>query len=144
MDAAVAAPRGPPNMRTGGDDIAQAFALMGIKPIWAPGSQRVIDFEVIPTMLLKRPRVDVTLRVSGFFRDAFPNVMRLVDAAVIKLAELEERYIHQLTHASTLDDTRSITAVVGDFKGLGNVDDAFKWIADILWSNGRHIPRTTM
>ena len=58
-------------MRTGGDDIAQAFALMGVRPKWSLGSQRVIDFEVIPSMLLNRPRVDVTLRVSGFFRDAF-------------------------------------------------------------------------
>ena len=77
-------------MRTGGDDIAQAFALMGIKPIWALGSQRVIDFEIVPCMLLQRPRVDVTLRVSGFFRDAFPNVMRLFDAAVMAIAKLEE------------------------------------------------------
>jgi len=81
---------GTATMRTGGDDIAQAFALMGIKPIWAEGSHRVIDFEIIPTMLLKRPRVDVTLRVSGFFRDAFPNVIRLYDAAVQAIAELEE------------------------------------------------------
>jgi len=81
---------GTATMRTGGDDIAQAFALMGIKPIWAEGSQRVVDFEITPTMLLGRPRVDVTLRVSGFFRDAFPNVMKLFDSAVLALAELEE------------------------------------------------------
>jgi len=81
---------GTATMRTGGDDIAQAFALMGIKPIWASGSHRVIDFEIIPGMLLGRPRVDVTLRVSGFFRDAFSNVMRLYDAAVQALSELEE------------------------------------------------------
>ena len=81
---------GTATMRTGGDDIAQAFALMGVKPIWAQGSQRVVDFEITPTMLLKRPRVDVTLRVSGFFRDAFPNVMRIYDAAVQALATLEE------------------------------------------------------
>jgi len=81
---------GTATMRTGGDDIAQAFALMGIKPIWAPGSHRVVDFEIIPCMLLKRPRVDVTLRVSGFFRDAFPNVMKIFDAAVQAIAEFEE------------------------------------------------------
>jgi cobaltochelatase CobN len=77
-------------MRTGGDDIAQAFALMGVRPIWALGSNRVVDFEVISSQLLGRPRVDVTLRVSGFFRDAFPNVMRLYDAAVQAVAALEE------------------------------------------------------
>lgn len=81
---------GTATMRTGGDDIAQAFALMGIKPVWAPGSQRVIDFEITPAMLLNRPRVDVTLRVSGFFRDAFPNVMKLYDAAIQALATFED------------------------------------------------------
>jgi cobaltochelatase CobN len=81
---------GTATMRTGGDDIAQALALMGVKPIWSLGSQRVIDVEVIPTMLLQRPRVDVTLRVSGFFRDAFPNVIRLFDAAVQAIAHYEE------------------------------------------------------
>jgi len=81
---------GTATMRTGGDDIAQAFALMGVRPIWAAGSNRVIDFEVISCMLLGRPRVDVTLRVSGFFRDAFPNVMRLYHAAVLAIAGYEE------------------------------------------------------
>lgn len=81
---------GTATMRTGGDDIAQAFALMGIKPIWAVGSHRVIDFEIIPTMLIQRPRVDVTLRVSGFFRDAFPNVIRIYDAAVRAIAAYDE------------------------------------------------------
>ncbi|WP_053981227.1 cobaltochelatase subunit CobN [Marinagarivorans algicola] len=81
---------GTATMRTGGDDIAQAFSLMGIKPLWAIGSHRVIDFEIVPTMLLNRPRVDVTLRVSGFFRDAFPNVMRLYDTAVQAIADYEE------------------------------------------------------
>lgn len=81
---------GTATMRTGGDDIAQALALMGVKPVWSVGSQRVIDVEVIPTMLLGRPRVDVTLRVSGFFRDAFPNVMRLFDAAVQAVVNYQE------------------------------------------------------
>ena len=81
---------GTATMRTGGDDIAQAFALMGVRPIWAPGSNRVVDFEVVSSQLLGRPRVDVTLRVSGFFRDAFPNVMRLYDSAVQAIAALEE------------------------------------------------------
>ncbi|MDN3519538.1 cobaltochelatase subunit CobN [Aquisalimonas lutea] len=81
---------GTATMRTGGDDIAQAFALLGVRPIWAAGSNRVVDFEVMPNFLLRRPRIDVTLRVSGFFRDAFPNVIRLFDAAVQKLAGLRE------------------------------------------------------
>ncbi len=81
---------GTATMRTGGDDIAQAMALMGVRPIWAPGSNRVVDFEVVSCQRLGRPRVDVTLRVSGFFRDAFPNVMKLYDAAVQAVAALDE------------------------------------------------------
>ncbi|QTW19980.1 cobaltochelatase subunit CobN [Comamonas kerstersii] len=81
---------GTATMRTGGDDIAQAFALIGVRPKWADGSWRVSDFEVLPMSVLGRPRVDVTLRVSGFFRDAFSNVIRLFDAAVQKVAALED------------------------------------------------------
>ncbi|MGT2490283.1 cobaltochelatase subunit CobN [Cupriavidus basilensis] len=78
---------GTATMRSGGDDIAQAFALLGVRPKWAPGSYRVTDFEILPMAIFDRPRVDVTLRVSGFFRDAFANVMRLFDAAVQAVAE---------------------------------------------------------
>ena len=81
---------GTATMRTGGDDIAQALALLGVRPKWADGSWRVSDFEVLPMAVLGRPRVDVTLRVSGFFRDAFSNVIRLFDAAVQKVAALED------------------------------------------------------
>lgn len=81
---------GTATMRTGGDDIAQAMALMGVRPVWATGSQRVDDFEILPISLLDRPRVDVTLRISGFFRDAFGNLLRLFDAAVQAVAALDE------------------------------------------------------
>ena len=72
---------GTANMRTGGDDIAQCLALMGVRPQWDSANRRVTGFEVIPASALGRPRVDVTLRVSGFFRDAFPQQMALVDSA---------------------------------------------------------------
>ena len=65
---------GTATMRTGGDDIAQALALLGVRPVWQPGSQRVERIEVLPLEQLGRPRVDVTLRVSGFFRNAFAFV----------------------------------------------------------------------
>lgn len=81
---------GTATMRSGGDDIAQAFALIGVRPRWAPGSHRVTDFEILPMSILDRPRIDVTLRVSGFFRDAFANVMQLFDAAIQAIAELDE------------------------------------------------------
>ncbi|MDB6060128.1 MAG: CobN component of cobalt chelatase involved in biosynthesis [Verrucomicrobiaceae bacterium] len=81
---------GTATMRTGGDDIAQAFALIGARPQWATGSHRVTGVEILPMSLLDRPRIDVTLRVSGFFRDAFANVMQLFDGAVQAIAELDE------------------------------------------------------
>ncbi|MFM9923174.1 cobaltochelatase subunit CobN [Variovorax sp. H27-G14] len=81
---------GTATMRTGGDDLAQAFALIGVRPKWAPGSQRVVDFEVLPTVGIGRPRIDVTLRISGFFRDAFPNAVQMFDAAVQAVAAQED------------------------------------------------------
>ncbi|VXC76576.1 Aerobic cobaltochelatase subunit CobN [Burkholderia sp. 8Y] len=81
---------GTATMRTGGDDIAQAFALIGVRPKWAAGSHRVTDFEILPISIFNRPRIDVTLRVSGFFRDAFANLMHLFDAAVQAVADLDD------------------------------------------------------
>ena len=81
---------GTSNMRTGGDDIAQALALMGVKPEWDAQNRRVTGFVILPLSILGRPRVDVTLRVSGFFRDAFPEQMALVDAAARAVMALDE------------------------------------------------------
>ncbi len=82
---------GTANMRTGGDDLAQALALIGVRPVWDAGtSGRVNGFEILPLSLLDRPRVDVTLRVSGFFRDAFPAQIDLFDSAVRAVAKLDE------------------------------------------------------
>ena len=69
-------------MRTGGDDAAEALALLGVKPVWEPESRRVVGLEAIPLAELGRPRVDVALRISGFFRDAFPHLVALLDDAV--------------------------------------------------------------
>jgi cobaltochelatase CobN len=81
---------GTANMRTGGDDVAQALALMGVRPVWERASGRVTGFEIMPASVLDRPRVDVTLRVSGFFRDAFPGLIDLVDSAARAVAALDE------------------------------------------------------
>ena len=81
---------GTANMRTGGDDIAQALALMGVKPTWDAANRRVTGFTVIPATTLGRPRVDVTLRISGFFRDAFPQLIALVDGAARAIQALDE------------------------------------------------------
>jgi cobaltochelatase CobN len=70
-------------MRTAGDDVAQALALQGVRPVWDPLSGRVVGLELIPDDELRHPRVDVTLRISGFFRDAFPHVVDLLDEAAV-------------------------------------------------------------
>jgi cobaltochelatase CobN len=81
---------GTANMRTGGDDIAQALALLGVRPSWEAASGRVTGFEIMPASVLDRPRVDVTLRISGFFRDAFPGLIDLFDSAARAVAALDE------------------------------------------------------
>ncbi len=81
---------GTANMRTGGDDIAQALALLGAQPVWDTASWRVTGFEIIPLAKLARPRVDVTIRISGFFRDAFPSQIELLDKAIRAIAALDE------------------------------------------------------
>ncbi|RXF73852.1 cobaltochelatase subunit CobN [Hansschlegelia zhihuaiae] len=81
---------GTANMRTGGDDVAQALALVGVAPQWEAGSSRVVGLEVLPLSELRRPRVDVLFRISGFFRDAFPFQIDLIDEAVRLVGALDE------------------------------------------------------
>ncbi|GIK43171.1 MAG: cobaltochelatase subunit CobN [Chloroflexota bacterium] len=92
-------------MRTHGDDIAQCLALLGVRPVWQTESRRVVDVAVIPLAELGRPRVDVLMRISGFFRDAFPQLIELMDKAVQLVASLDEptdqnfvrkHYLHDL------------------------------------------------
>src|SRR5207249_9990008 len=77
-------------MRTHGDDIAEILALLEVRPVWDAPSRRVTGLEVIPLAELGRPRIDVTVRISGFFRDAFPNLVALMDEAICTVAALEE------------------------------------------------------
>jgi cobaltochelatase CobN len=81
---------GSATMRTGGDDLAQGLALIGCRPTWDVSSTRVSGFEVLPLAMLGRPRVDVTLRISGLFRDVFPSQIALFAAAVRAVAALDE------------------------------------------------------
>jgi cobaltochelatase CobN len=111
---------GTANMRTGGDDIAQALALIGAKPVWDKASHRVTGIEILPPDLLGRPRVDVTLRVSGFFRDAFPAQIELFDQAVRAVADLDEP-----DHANPLAARVRRDAAGFEADGLA-VDDAFR------------------
>ena len=77
-------------MRTQGDDVAEILALLGVRPVWNEESRRVTGLEVIPLEELGRPRIDVTVRISGFFRDAFPNLISLLDDAFTTVANLDE------------------------------------------------------
>jgi cobaltochelatase CobN len=102
-------------MRTQGDDIAEVLALIGCRPEWDDASRRVTGFSVVPLAELGRPRIDVTLRISGFFRDAFPHVIALLDDAIGAVAALEEppesNYLraHALADRATHGDWRRAT-----------------------------------
>ena len=91
-------------MRTHGDDIAQVFSLLGVKPVWQPESRRITGLEVIPLSELGRPRIDVTVRISGFFRDAFPNLIELIDQAVQLVASLDESPEENMVLKHLLED----------------------------------------
>ena len=81
---------GTSTMRNGGEDIAQALALLGVRPLWDGPSRRLVDLELIPLRQLGRPRVDVTLRISGLFRDAFPHLVAWVNRATALVAAADE------------------------------------------------------
>ena len=111
-------------MRTQGDDLAEILALLGVKPTWDAGSRRVTGFEIVPLERLGRPRIDVTMRISGFFRDAFPHVISLVDDAIRAVAALEEsdedNYVraHMRTDlAGHGDERRATTRIFGSKPG---------------------------
>ncbi len=102
---------GTSNMRTQGDDVAEILWLLGVRPIWHEENGRITGLEVIPLQELGRPRIDVTVRISGFFRDSFPGVISLLDSAVELVANLPElphgNYVRAATYA---DEVAKITA----------------------------------
>ncbi|MER5839145.1 cobaltochelatase subunit CobN [Streptomyces prasinus] len=111
-------------MRTAGDDVAEALALLGIRPVWDDASRRVTGLEAIPYDELGRPRIDVTLRISGFFRDAFPHTVGLLDDAVRLAASLDEpaEANHVRAHvradlAEHGDERRATTRIFGSRPG---------------------------
>ena len=129
-------------MRTQGDDIAEILALLGCRPVWDDASRRVTGFEIVPVTELGRPRIDVTVRISGFFRDAFPHVVGLIDDAVRAVAELEEppesNYVRKHADEDTAEhgDRRRATARIFGSKpgaygaGLLPLIDARNWRSD--------------
>jgi cobaltochelatase CobN len=109
-------------MRTAGDDIAEALWLLGVRPVWDTASRRVTGLEVVPAAELGRPRVDVTLRISGFFRDAFPHVVTLLDDAVRLVAALDEPANFVWDHvqadlAEGVDERRATARIFGSKPG---------------------------
>ncbi|WP_328347559.1 cobaltochelatase subunit CobN [Micromonospora sp. NBC_00421] len=129
-------------MRTQGDDIAEVLALLGCRPVWDDRSRRVTGVEVVPPAELGRPRVDVTVRISGFFRDAFPHVVTLLDDAVRLVAALdepaEENYLraHVAADVAMHGDERRATARIFGSRpgaygaGLLPLIDARNWRTD--------------
>jgi cobaltochelatase CobN len=97
---------GTANMRTQGDDVAEVLALLGVRPLWEDHSGRVRGLEPVPLSELGRPRVDVTVRISGFFRDAFPGVIDLLDDAATLVGGLDEPADDNPVRAAGLDDAR--------------------------------------
>jgi cobaltochelatase CobN len=111
-------------MRTQGDDIAEVLALLGCEPVWDDASRRVTGFSVVPLADLGRPRIDVTVRISGFFRDAFPHVVGLIDDAVTAVAALDEPASQNFVRAHALADAeghgdwrRATTRIFGSKPG---------------------------
>ena len=129
-------------MRTSGDDVAEVFALLGVAPVWDEASRRVTRLEAIPLAELGRPRIDVTVRISGFFRDAFPHVLALLDDAVRLVAGLDEpaeqNYVRahmQADLAEHGDERRATTRIFGSKPGtygagLLQLIDSKSWRSD--------------
>ena len=97
---------GSATLRTGGEEIAQGFALMGCRPVWDPATGRVTGVEVMPPAVMGRPRVDVTFRISGLFRDLFPSQIALLDAAV-KLVAARDEDAHDNPLAAAINETQN-------------------------------------
>ncbi len=95
-------------MRTSGDDVAEVLALLGVRPVWDDASRRVTGLDIVPAAELRRPRIDVVVRISGFFRDAFPHVVALLDEAVRLVAGLDEDPAGNFVRAHVLADTERL------------------------------------
>jgi len=111
-------------MRTSGDDVAEVLALLGVRPAWDEASRRLNGLEPVPLAELGRPRIDVTVRISGFFRDAFPHVVTSLDDAVRLVAGLDEpddqNYVRAHARADLAehgDERRATTRIFGSRPG---------------------------
>ena len=103
-------------MRTQGDDVAEILALLGVRPVWHSETRRVTGVEVVPLAELGRPRIDVTVRISGFFRDAFPHLVGLLDDAVSAVAALDEPDEANLVAAHARADAERLAGEVDSWR----------------------------
>jgi cobaltochelatase CobN len=108
---------GSATLRTGGEEIAQGLALMGCKPTWDPATGRVTGMEVLPPAMMGRPRVDVTWRISGLFRDLFPAQITLIDAAVKLVAQRDEDDHENPLAATWREGSGSLARIFGNAPG---------------------------
>ena len=115
---------GSATMRTAGEEFAMALHLLGIKPDWASGSDRVTGFEILPLAVLDRPRIDTTLRVSGLFRDVFPTLSTLFQQAIDALRERDESTEFNPFVGTLKDDSARIFSPAPASYGLGMGDAA--------------------
>lgn len=127
---------GSATMRTAGEEFAMALCLLGVRPVWDEGSERVSGIEVLPITELDRPRVDVTLRVSGLFRDVFPTLTALFSQAVRALAARDEA--PDWNPYAGADTTRVFGPAPGSFgvamgAHIGDYSEAAKLAAGEAW-----------
>jgi len=115
---------GSATIRTGGEDFAQALALLGVAPRWDTASARVVGFEILPQARLEFPRVDVTLQVSGLFRDMFGNLIALFDDAVRAVSARDEDA--EINPLKTADDLRRVFGAADGAYGIGVSDRALR------------------
>ena len=115
---------GSATMRTAGEEFAMALHLIGVKPNWSEGSDRVIGFEILPLAILDRPRIDTTLRVSGLFRDVFPTLSSLFQQAIDALCKRDERKDFNPYVGSKEEDSARIFSSAPNSYGLGMGDAA--------------------
>lgn len=102
------------NMRSNGQCMAEFMRLIGVRPVWQKGSQKVIDVEVIPLDELKRPRVDVTGRISSLFRDTLPGAVCWLDKAVQMVAELDESFEDNFVRKHVVEESKRLESEGAD------------------------------
>ena len=118
------------NMRSHGQCLAEFLYLLGVKPVWQPGSLRVIGLEVMPLNELKRPRIDVTARISGLFRDSMPGAGEMLDKAVLKVAALEEDPEQNYVRKHIMEDSAELEKEEGMVKEEAWRTAAFRIFGD--------------